>query len=231
MLFLPIQLLAQLKVSADGHYLTEQDGTPVLLVGSAPWDINNLTYAEARRYADSCYTHKINYWQVRMMSPAEFGGPANAYGVNPWQGEQGFGSTPTEAFWAHLDSVIEYAHTKNIYVMLYPDYLGATPSQGWSNETSRASLDEMHAWGQYVGARYADATNILWSLAGDNDPTPYQAKINALAEGIRTQDKIHLMSTRDRQGTTTNTYWSSYSWVNLRGTYPLGQLSSGIDLC
>lgn len=223
MLLLPIQLLAQLKTSVDSHYLTEQDGTPVLLVGSAPWDINNITYDEMTRYADSCAAQEINLWHVRMMSPAEFGGPANAYGVNPWQGEtQNFTATPNEAFWAHMDSVVGYAKSKGIYIVMYPDYLGNNSGQGWQNETNISGLAAMYAWGQYLGARYADSTNIIWALGGDTNPTSWLVDMDTLANGILSQGTNHLMTTRDERSTTTDTYWSEYSWVTLGGFYTNG---------
>jgi hypothetical protein len=223
MLFLPIELFAQLKASSDWRYLTEQDGTPILLVGSAPWDINNITYEEMTRYADSCATHEINLWHVRMMSPALFGGPANAHDVNPWQGRtQNFTATPNEAFWAHMDSVIGYAKLKGIYIALYPDYLGNSSTQGWSTETYESGPGALYAWGQYLGARYADSTNIFWALGGDTDPTSWLVYMDTLAAGILSQDSNHLMTTRDERGTTTDTYWSEYSWVTLGGFYTKG---------
>lgn len=221
MLVLPIQLFAQLKASANGHYLTEQDGTPVLLTGSAPWTINtNLTYAEMRRFADSSAANQINYWQVMALTPSTFGGSANKYGENPWMDTQDFSGTPNEKFWAHLDSVIEFANTKGIYVMLYPAYLGASGDNGFSDEVANATLPQMYAWGQFIGARYANSKNILWGIAGDSDPSPYQAKLDTMVAGILSQDANHLISTRDQERTTTNMYWASYQWVTLRGTYP-----------
>lgn len=219
MLLLPIQLLAQLKASADGHYLTEQDGTPVLLVGSAPWAISNLTYHESKIFADSCAANGINYWQIFMPGDALLGGAENAYGVKPWQGTQTFSSTPTEAYWAHLDSIFAYAKTKGIYVMLYPAYLF-----DWSTEVGNSTLAQMNSWGQYIGVRYKNFTNLLWGMAGDTDPVSVKSRIDTLADGIRFAGANQLISTRDRQATTTNTHWGTAyeaDWGNfLRGTYP-----------
>lgn len=221
LLFLPITLFGQLKVSTDGHYLTKQDGTPVLLSGSAPWTINtNLTFAEMRRFADSSAAYQINYWQVMALTPSTFGGSANEHGENPWTNKQNYGGTPNEKYWMHLDSVIAFANTKGIYIMLYPTYLGASGDNGFADEVASATFAEMYAWGQFMGARYARSQNILWGIAGDLDPTPYQAKLDTMVAGILSQDPNHLISTRDQQRTTTNTYWAKFSWVTLRGTYP-----------
>src|SRR5512135_3630201 len=99
-MFIPLIAFGQIQKSANNLYLTN-NGSPLFLLGTAPWDINNLTYTEACRYMDSSYAYGINYYQIRMMSPANFGGTANAYGVEPWVTTQTFASTPTTAFWAH----------------------------------------------------------------------------------------------------------------------------------
>ena len=212
--------LIQLKYSADSQYLTDQNGTPVFLNGIGSWDLNNITYTDAKRFLDSCYTHSINFLQVRAMSPSLFGGPANAYGVNPWSGSQTFSSTPTEGFWAHMDSVIAYAKTKGIYVMLYPDYLGADASQGWSNETGNSTVEQMKSWGSFIGGRYRNSPNVLWGIGGDVNPTTWQTKLDSMVSGIKSTGDTHLIMTRDENPTTTDTHWSTRSWVTLNGTYP-----------
>jgi len=213
---------AQLKVSTDGHYLTEQDGTPVLLLSAAAWDFNNATLAKWQLYCDSAATHHINLVEIRMMGHSVFCGPANIYGVNPWQGSQTFASTPTEAFWLHVDSLIDIAATKGIYCNLYPDYLnayGGTPN--YNTETVNSSAAVMKAWGTYVGNRYKNKANVIWTIGGDLNPTSgVQTKLDSLVVGIIASGDTHLMSSREDQGTTSDDYWSTAAWHKIGGIYP-----------
>lgn len=219
-MIVPVLALGQLKYSPDSLYLVEQNGTPVFLNGIGSWDLNNLTYAQAKRFLDTCYSTRINFLQVRAMSPALFGGPANAYGVNPWLGSQTFSSTPTPAFWAHMDSVIGYAKSRGIYVMLYPDYLGGDATQGWANETGNSSTAQMRAWGANIAGRYRDSTNVLWGIAGDINPSTWQTKLDSMVAGMKSTGDSHLMMTRDEPATTTDSHWPNRPWLTLNGMYP-----------
>lgn len=212
--------MAQLQVSADKHYFTD-GGVPKLLIGTAPWDFNNATYTQWKRFIDTCVVYHLNWMEMRLMSNTAFCGPANVYGVNPWSGTQTFASSTTEAFWLHVDSCIGYAKSKGIYCNLYPDYLGGDgSSQGFAVETGNSSTAQMKSWGQFVGGRYKDSTNIVWSVSGDLDPRTYQTKLDSMVAGIKAAGDTHLLSTRDQQGTTTDTYWGGRTWLDFGGTYP-----------
>ena len=209
---------AQLQPSPNNLYLIEHDGTPVYLDGSAGWTLFvNPTYPDARRYLDSCNTHGINFLEVMIV--AKFGGPGNVYGVQPWVGTQTFSSTPNTPYFAHCDSIIGYARSKGIYLHVYPDYLGYDPSQGFSGETGNSTAAQMKAWGQYLGNRWKDSTNIVWAIGGDTDPTPWQAKLDSLVAGIQLSGDAHLISTRDEVETTGDTHWRGHPWMTLNNYY------------
>ena len=211
---------AQLKISSDHRYLTEQDDTPVFLVAEGIWDINNITLTRARMVFDSMSTHHFTMGIIRMMSPAAFGGPANAYGVTPWQGPQTFASNPNDAFWLHLDTLASEAALRGIYLQLFPAYLGGDATQGWQIEVGNSTAAQMKTFGRYIGNLFKDNPNIIWGIAGDYPPTAYQTKLDSLVAGIKASGDTHLMSTRDEQGTTTDTYWRGRTWVDIGGTYP-----------
>ncbi len=212
--------VAQLQVSANDHYLMEPGGAPVYLNGSAGWTLFvNVTFMEAKRYLDSCFTHGINFLEVMIV--AKFGGPANVYGVNPWVGSQTFASMPNEPYFAHCDSIIAYAKTKGIYLHLYVDYLGYDGSQGFSGETNASTTAQMKAWGQYLGNRWKDSTNIVWAVGGDTNPSAYRAKLDSLVAGVKSTGDSHLISTRDEVETTGDSHWNSVteSWQTLNSYY------------
>ena len=220
LVFLPYVSPSQLKVSADSLYLTEQDGTPVLLNGDGGWQIfTHITLTEANTYLADCAAKGLNYLQTQLISDG-FGAlsPRNIYGVAPFTGANF--TTPNEPYFRHADSVINLAATYNIYVMLYPTYLGSNSNEGWQTEIGQASFAAMKSWGQYLGNRYRDFPNILWGMAGDFNPTAYIAKIESTVAGIRQYDTVHLMSTRDEPGTFASTHWPNRTWLTLNGFYP-----------
>jgi len=222
---LPCLAFSQLKYSADSLYLVKQDGTPVFLTGSSPWTIfTNTKYRDAQRFIDSCYTHKINYIQAMAVVSSGLAGTANENGAEPFVSSQHFNSTPNESYWKYVDSVIAYAHSKGIYTMLYPAYLGASSWDGWVDEVDLRTKDEMKTWGQWIGGRYKDSSSVLWGIGGDRNPETggHVDKMDSLARGIVAAGATQLMESRDDIGTTRDSYYSNskYTWYTLNYQYP-----------
>jgi hypothetical protein len=222
--------MGQLKASSDNTYFSKQDGTPVFLNGIASWDfMTNITYTDVGKFLDSCVSHKVNYICSRIIVPSCCGvygdgtTHENIYGVQPWTGTQSFtNGTRTEAYWLHVDSCVDLAASKGIYILMYADYLGGDPSQGWSAETGTASLTQMYQWGQFLGARYKDKTNLMWALGGDTPPATWQAKLDTLVDGMKQAGCTnHLYSTRDESGTSIDDHWntSTYPWITMNYAY------------
>ena len=101
--------------------------------------------------------------------------PRNFYGTPPFTG-QTF-TTPNEAYFAHADYVINEAAQRGLVVLLSPLYLGyQCGDEGWCNEVKAAALTDLRAWGHYLGNRYKNFDNIVWTIGGDTDPTPVKAR-------------------------------------------------------
>lgn len=211
-----VRASSQLTVDSGKRYIKDGNGNPVLLSGMSSWALfTALTYNESKRYIDTLVSNKINYICVFMVSGTYVNSTAtdfaNIYGVLPFQSSQTFSSTPNEAYWAHIDSVLTYAQTKGVNVALFPDYLGydgeSTSIQGWGSQTTSCTAAQMKSYGQFVGQRYAGYNNIVWVIGGDCDPTWVKAKLDSLASGIK-QYSSAPMSARDETGASLRTRWT-----------------------
>lgn len=87
-------------------------------------------------------------------------------------------------FWDHLDFLIGLAADNGIYVSLHPAW-GDWFSGGWGGEKPGDPIifNEINAYkyGQWLGKRYGDKANIIWTLGGDrsavyfpDDPKTYK---------------------------------------------------------
>ena len=222
-LLLPLMLQAQitkLKLSADSLYLTDQSGVPVFLNGEAAWCLfTAVTTPQATQYLASCQEKGINYLEVCLIQDAWIpNAPRNAYGQLPFTGAAF--STPNEAYFAHVDSILTIAAGYGIYIDLFTNYLGSNSTEGWQTEISASSSAVMLGWGQYVGNRYGSRPNITWCMSGDCDPSTWQAKVDQVVAGIRQYDTASLMNTRDEPYTFSTTHWPNRTWITLQGYYP-----------
>jgi hypothetical protein len=212
-----------LKVSADGRYFTDQNNKPFFLNGDAAWDLPvGLTYADAKYYIDNADSNGFSVIVWRLLGPSGYGphAPSNIYNVPPFTGTI-FQSPLNEAYWAHIDSIVDYAATKNIVIFAFPDYLGyggSGSSQGFYDQTAAASATQMADYGRALGARFATRKNILWSMGGDCDPTPLATKIDSLAAGLK-EGADYLMTSRDEPETWASGHLGSKSWFGFDGFY------------
>ncbi len=218
---LATETAAQLKASANNLYVTDQDNTPVFLNGESAWCLfTALSVASADSFLDNCVAHGINYLQTMLIEDGfTYNAPQNIYGIPPFSGTPFV--TPVEAYFAHCDSVIADAAARGIYLELYITYLGNGGGEGWQTEVGYASIADMKSYGAYIGNRYKDATNVVWGVSGDCDPTAWRTKIDSMVVGgLLPQDSNHLVSTRDEAGAFSHTHWPNRPWLTLDGFYP-----------
>ena len=217
----PAPAPAALEPSTNQRYLVDGNtGEPFFLTGDAAWSlIAELTIEDARSYLDDRASKGFNMLMVNLLEH-EFATnpPANAYGDLPFTGDPFV--TPNEAYFAHADQIIAEAAARDIVVLLAPVYLGyICGSQGWCQEVQAASLADMRAWGEYVGARYAGFDNIIWLIGGDTNPLPVADKLREVVTGIQAFDTIHLLTAHNQPETEAVTMWPGDDWIGVNSVY------------
>ena len=189
-----------LSVSSDGRYIVDSRGVPFRIQGDAAWSlISNLTYAEADQYLTDRKARGFNTVLVNLIEHKfAVNAPANRNGDQPFSSAGNF-STPTEKYFAFADSIIDLAASKGIAVMLTYAYLGSGGGdEGWTPDLGRSVNTNavMTGYGQYLGNRYKNRTNIIWVAGGDNNPagTAVEPKIKAALDGIKAAGATQLVT-------------------------------------
>jgi hypothetical protein len=209
-----------LEVSGNGRYLVDQNGAPFLITGDAGWGlVAAITTEEAEVYLQSREDLGFNLTIVRMLEHQFCSNPPrNAYGDLPFTGRPF--ATPNEAYFAHVDAIINLAASHGIAVVLAPVYLGyVCGGEGWCAEIQSATLAEMGSWGRYLGNRYKDFPNIIWLIGGDADPSPVKAKLREVVNGIKTYDTNHPFTAHNQSGSYAIDPWPGESWLTLNNVY------------
>jgi hypothetical protein len=106
----------------------------------------------------------------------------NAYGHTAFV--DGDVDQPNERYWQHADFIVEKASEMGLYVALLPawgrshvDYKEESPG------SLALSPSEGYRYGQFIGSRFKDYSNIIWVLGGDVRPSKH-AVYDSLAYGI-----------------------------------------------
>lgn len=188
-----------LRVGPTSRYLVDQDGRPTLLQGDAAWTlIAGTTEADAPRYLDHLVANGFNAIIVNLVE-AYFAPdpPRNLRGDEPFV-QPGRFDTPNEAYMDYAHWVLREAERRGIVVFLVPTYLGyPVPHashgsdygygrvEGWRNEVVAAGVAGCRDFGRYLGHRFGDLSNLIWTMGGDDNPGDVLEHLDAMARGIR----------------------------------------------
>jgi chitodextrinase len=211
-----------LSVSADRRHLLDKNGAVFFINGDTPWElIQNLTLAEADTYLTDRKSKGFNSMLItlieRQFSPNP---PLNENGDAPFTVPGDF-STPNEAYFAHVDAVLQKALEKDLTVFLTPAYLGYQGgSQGWYSEILANGPIKLRNFGRYLGNRYRNYPNVVWVTGGDFGPNAALGEIRELVGGIEEMAGPRLFSVhngRFQSGVTQ--YQVADTWIDVNTTY------------
>jgi Protein of unknown function (DUF4038)/Putative collagen-binding domain of a collagenase len=206
-----------LTVEPGKRYLEDTNGRPFLIHGDTAWSlIAELTREDVDRYLDDRHARGFNTILVSLIEHHySANAPANAYHQLPFL-KPGDYTTPNDGYFAHADWVLRQAAEKGFLVLLTPSYAGCC-GDGWYEEMVTNGPDRLRRYGEYLGRRYRDFTNILWVHAGDANP-PKKDLVRAIAEGIRNFD-ARALHTAHGAHTAALDYWQGEPWLDVNNVY------------
>ncbi|HAL82533.1 MAG TPA: hypothetical protein DCO83_10095 [Mucilaginibacter sp.] len=228
-----------LRLSANRKYLSDHKKKPFLIKEISAWGlIQALSETDESAFIDSVKRKGFNTLLVSIISfDTRFAGnPPNWQGISPFKTQWDF-STYNSAYFDHAGRFLRMAKAKGMLVLLVPCYLGykGDGNQGWWDEllSPNNSVAKSRAYGQFLGKRYKDFTNIIWVAGGDNkgDSALY-GHMNNIIKGIKEWDKHHLWTGHFEPAQGTN--WSSgnklYSkYIDIDGLYDFTESALGAD--
>lgn len=199
-----------LRVSADGHHLLYEDGTPFFYLADTAWELlHKLNYEDAEKYLTDRAEKGFTVIQTCMLAEMDGLRRSNAYGRSPMKiNDEGkfdpsMPDTDGEySYWAHADRVIRRAGELGLYVALSPAW--GDKFVGMSGEGPHMfDCANSYAYGEWIGRRYASFENIIWVMGGGKNFTTREqlCALDAMARGIRAADRgEHLMTMHPAAG-------------------------------
>lgn len=142
-----------IQISENGRYFVNGNGSPLFWIGTTQWQIfREYTLEEVELTIERIGAHGFVFIQAMLMGVGD-GSKPNVYGAVPWIDNNPL--TPNEAYFSHVDSVIDIARRKGIifsvtlYHQRYRKYI---------------TLENARAWAKWLAQRYKDVPNIVWSM-------------------------------------------------------------------
>jgi len=176
--------ISQLRVSDNKRFLVNKDGKPFFWLGDTAWELfHRLSREEADKYlknrADKGFT------VIQAVALAELDGlrVPNAYGDIPL--EDFDPGKPREAYFQHVDYIINKAAELGLYIALLPTWGDKVFKDRWGEGPEIFNITNAAAYGRWISNRYKNKTNIIWVLGGDRVPDERAISIwRAMASGI-----------------------------------------------
>ena len=202
----PTSSVYPLHPSANGRYMLNASNAPFLIIGDGPHSIlANLSNSDAVTYLTDRGQRGFNaLWIELLCDSYTFGygteGTANygrdINGNNPFTSTLAGGfydlTTPNEAYWSHVDYIVQQAAANGLQCMFTPLDQG-----GWTQTSLVNGTTRCQQYGQFLGNRYKNYPNIIWNFGNDFQlwRTPLNdAVILAIADGLRRTDSNHLIT-------------------------------------
>ncbi len=183
-----------LKISDNQRFLVHDDGAPFFYLGDTAWELfHRLTISEAERYLQDRATKGFTVIQAVALAEIDGLHTPNMRGDLPLIDDDP--TRPNEAYFAHIDAVMELAASLGLYIGMLPTW-GDKWNKKWGVGPEIFTPENAHSYGTWLGQRYADAP-LIWILGGDRpiESDDHRAIIRAMAEGLREGDGGHHLMT------------------------------------
>jgi Protein of unknown function (DUF4038)/Putative collagen-binding domain of a collagenase len=175
----------RLRVSDNKRYLVHENGKPFYWLGDTAWELfHRLNREEADKYLRTRAAQ--GFTVIQAVALAEINGlrDPNPYYELPLENMDP--TRPREAYFEHVDWVLNKAAAYGLYVALLPTWGDKLYKDSWGVGPEIFNPDNARVYGQWLGNRYKDKTNLIWVMMGDRNPRNETevAVWNAMAEGI-----------------------------------------------
>ena len=186
--------MKRLTPSSNRRFLVWDDGTPFFWLGDTAWELfHRLTLEEVECYLENRRRKRFTVIQAVVL--AEFDGlnTPNAYGERPLIDNDPL--KPSEAYFRHVDRVIELAGRKELLVALLPTWGDKLELLAHGKGPIILNPGNARRYGEWIGHRYREIWNVVWVNGGDRAGGGANTAIwNALGQGVKSQDPNHLMT-------------------------------------
>lgn len=203
----------KLKVSANKRFLEFQNGTQFFYLGDTAWELfHRLTKVETETYLEN--RREKGFTVIQAVALAELDGlnTPNMEGEKPLINNDP--ATPNEKYFAYIDWVIKKAEEKGMFIGLLPTW-GDKVDKQWGIGPVIFNPENAFEYGKWIGARYKDFPNIIWINGGDRQGGGDNLAVwNALANGIKSVDKNHLMTFHPMGGNSSSKWFHNQDWLD-----------------
>jgi hypothetical protein len=192
-----------IRVSASKRYFVYNNGRPFFWLGDTMWELflkHSLT--DIGEILSIRKGQGFSVFQVMITGVGE-GDKPNLAGETPWVANDP--ANPNEAYFAHVDDVIELANRARMVLALGVFH---------QRQTARITLANARSYARWIAQRYRDYPNIIWSMYPRAE-IKYLPLLRELAAGLREGDGgNHLITVHPDPAPTSSSFIHEEPWLD-----------------
>nr|MBI1229070.1 DUF4038 domain-containing protein [Cytophagales bacterium] len=178
--------LPRLQVAENQRYLVTATGEPFFWLADTAWELfHRCDREEVVYYLDKRASQGFNVVQAVALAEIDGIQTPNPFGEVPLVAEDP--NRPNNAYFEHVDFVIEEAAKRGIYIALLPTWGDKVFKNNWGKGPEIFNPQNAGVYGKWIGNRYKDHTNIIWVIGGDRNPRENSNDLaiwRSMAEGV-----------------------------------------------
>ena len=212
--FSTIYTQAQLKVSADKHYLVTQSGKPFFWLGDTAWELfHRLNREEATIYLQDRAKKGFTVIQAVVLAELDGLNTPNPYGAKPLMDNDP--NRPNEKYFAHVDYIVNKAASLGLTIAMLPSW-GDKWNKNWGKGPEIFTVENAEKYGEFIGKRYRTKP-IVWIMGGDRDIINDEDRdiITAMVKGLKRGDgDTHLFTFHPQGGKSSSDFFKDAEWMD-----------------
>jgi len=203
-----------MRISPDGHRLLHDNGQPFFYLADTAWELfHHLDLPGADHYLTTRAAQKFTVIQAVVLAECDSLREPNVAGQLPFLDLDP--ARPNEAFFQHLDRVLQLGADKGLIWGLLPTW-GDKWNQQWGKGPVIFNAENAFTYGRWLAQRYRHLP-LIWILGGDRWPRDESdlALIRAMATGLREGDGgAHLITYHPNGGAASATWFHHEPWLD-----------------
>jgi hypothetical protein len=207
--------MKRLTVSDNKRFLVHEDGTPFFYLGDTAWELfHRCDRGEADLYLRNRAAKGFTVIQAVVLAEENGLHDANSLGEIPLLDDDP--TRPNEKYFEHVDYIVQRAAELGLVIGMLPTW-GDKWNKKWGAGPEVFTPENARVYGEWLGRRYRDSTNIIWILGGDRpvENETHRAIINGMAEGLAEGDGgSHLKTFHPMGGGTSSAYFHEAPWLD-----------------
>jgi hypothetical protein len=205
-----------LTIGASRRYFVDRCGTPFLYHADTGWLLfSKLALGEAIEYLDDRLDKRFTAIQAQLLP--EEPDQTNRAGDAPFA-NQGDLTTPGDAYFAHVDRIMERVAERGLLLVIAPLWIGCCGGN-WAGTLRANGPANARAYGRYLARRYGRLPNLMWIMGGDNDPHDLRESVQELALGIKHHAPQQLITYHAASTHSSTDVFPDARWLDWSMTY------------